>query len=134
MIRNDRDLKVTDRTRIQRILNILEEVDMKSPQLIKTKDNMFWSGEATSNAVKEWFASFSEASEKYVREKSDADIHQSSAIEYIRINQIFLKNEKLRFADYLPKEFMDQIDKINFQLIIDNKANSLIEVLNLIKD
>lgn len=55
MIRDDRDCIVVPRYKIKHLLQIVEEIDMKSPELIKEGDNLYWVGTPTLLVLSEWF-------------------------------------------------------------------------------
>jgi hypothetical protein len=56
MIEADRNNEVVDRTKIRRLFRILEEIDIKVPELKKKPDGtLFWIGEKTKIALSDWF-------------------------------------------------------------------------------
>jgi hypothetical protein len=55
MIKDDRDCSVAARYKIKHLLQIFEEIDMKSPELIKEGDNLYWVGNPTLVVLTEWF-------------------------------------------------------------------------------
>jgi hypothetical protein len=56
MIEADRNNEVVDLTKIKRVFRILEEIDLKNPELKKKPDGtLFWIGERTNSALRDWF-------------------------------------------------------------------------------
>jgi hypothetical protein len=55
MIKDDRDCIVVPRYKIKHLLQIIEEIDMKNPELIKEGDNLYWIGTPSLGVLSEWF-------------------------------------------------------------------------------
>jgi len=128
MIRQDRDCQIVDRTKIKKMLKILEDVDIKLPELNRANEEYFWSGDSTYVVMKEWFASLVIETKNYISEKSKREISKLSAPEYTRSCLKYLVEEKERCDEYILKEFHNKINEINFKHLIEENAKELCKV------
>ncbi len=128
MIKDDRDCQIVDRTKIKRMLKIIEDVDIKTPELNRANDQYFWSGESTHLVMNEWFTSLTQETKNYINEKSKREISKLSAPEYTRSCLKYLDEEKQRCEEYILKKFHNQIDTINFRHMIEENAKELCKV------
>ena len=128
MIKEDRDCQIIDRTKIKRMLKILEDVDIKNPELNRTNEEYFWSGDSSILVMKEWFGSLVVDTKNYIADKSKREISQLSAPEYTRSCLKYLVEEKERCEEYIMKEFHNRINEINFKSLIEENAKELCKV------
>jgi len=128
MIRQDRDCQIVDRTKIKKMLKILEDVDIKLPELNRANEEYFWSGDSTYVVMKEWFASLVIETKNYISEKSKREISKLSTPEYTRSCLKYLVEEKERCDEYILKEFHNKINEINFKHLIEENAKELCKV------
>jgi hypothetical protein len=134
MIRDDRECQIVDRIKIKRTLKILEDVDIKNPELNRANDEYFWSGESTNVVMKEWFASFVTDTKSYINDKSKREISKLSAPEYTKSCLKYLEEEKQRNQEYIWKEFHGKINEINYKYLIEESAKELCKVNKNFKD
>lgn len=130
MIKEDRDCQIVDRTKIKRMMKIIEDVDIKNPELNRSNEQYFWSGDSTNNMIREWFTSFLIDTKNYICDKAKREISSSSAPEYTRSCLKYLEEEKQRCDEYIAKEFHQKINETNFKYLIEENAKELCKVLS----
>jgi hypothetical protein len=115
------------------MLKILEDVDIKNPELNRVNEEYFWSGESTYSVLREWFNSFLADTKTYVNDKSKREIGKFSAPEYTKSCLKYLEEEKLRCDEYIMKEFHGKINECNYKYLIEESAKELCKVNTKIK-
>lgn len=132
MIRDDRECQIVDRTKIIRMLKIVEDIDIKNPELNRANEQYFWSGDGTNNMLKEWFNTLITESKNYINDKTKREISKYSAPEYTRSCLKYLQEEKQRCEEYIRTEFHPKINEINFKYMIEENAKELCKVIAII--
>jgi len=152
-IKNDRDenpdnFNLLGRAGLKKFFQMLTEIDYSNEITIKfEKNNYFWDGEHKENKektlsssenssclsnsiLKEWFSSFINQTEDYIRNKTISDINSNmTSNEYISKYLKYLKQEDERKNDYIYPKYHKQLDDINFKYIIEDNIDKLAEVL-----
>lgn len=129
LIKEDRDCNVIYRYKIKNVLKIIEEVDLKNPEIAKDNDRFFWSGESINEFIKEWYTKFfSKDTDSYVSIKAKNAIQSMSAPEYIRTSLKYLEEEQQRKNEYINKSFWTDLDGINNKHFIEANAKILSEM------
>jgi hypothetical protein len=132
MIKDDRDCKIVDRSKIKKTLKIFDDLDIKNPELNIANDLYFWNGDTTNIVLKEWFNSFLSDSKNYLNEKAKNEISKLSAPEYTKSCLKFLEEEKERCNEYFWKEFHVKIFEINYKYLIEDCSKELCKVFCLL--
>ena len=66
LIKEDRECNVIYRYKIKNLLKIIEEVDLKDPEILKENDKLIWTGTHEDQYIKEWFnGSFTKETKNY---------------------------------------------------------------------
>jgi hypothetical protein len=125
MIKDDREGQIVDRSKIKKMLKIIEDIDIKSPELNRANDEYFWTGESTNLMIREWFSNFLADTKNYIQEKTKREISSLSAPEYTKLSLKYLEDEKQRCDEYINKEFHNQINQVNYKYIIEDNAREL---------
>ena len=135
LIKDDRNGNKESRPKIRAVLNIIDNLDLISPIIIKEKDNIVWMAEKGSESENlrefgdKWYnETFSKETIKFAKDKAENDIHGKSAPEYIKSQLQYLEEENDRKNDYINKNYHSDIDKINYKILIGEKAESLAEM------
>jgi len=128
MIRDDRECQVVDRTKIMKMLKILEDLDIKVPELNRTNEGYFWSGESTNVVMKEWFACLLADTKQYISEKAQREITKLSAPEYTKSCLKYLEEEKQRCDEYIMKESHQKINEVNYKHLIEETSKDICKV------
>ena len=132
LIKDDRNLNTESRPKIKAALNIIDNLDLYSPQIMKENKKIVWMAEkGTENKnLREfgdkWYdETFSIETQKFAKDKAEDDIHRMSAPEYILSQLKYLDEENDRKNDYINPNYHSDIDIINHKILIGEKAEEL---------
>ena len=132
LIKDDRNLNTESRPKIKAVLNIIDNLDLYSPQIMKENKKIVWMAEkGTENKnLREfgdkWYnETFSIETQKFAKDKAEDDIHRMSAPEYILSQLKYLDEENDRKNDYINPNYHSDIDIINHKILIGEKAEEL---------
>ena len=132
LIKDDRNLNTESRHKTKAVLNIIDNLDLISPQIMKENKKMVWmaeKGTEDKNLRKfgdKWYnETFSNETINFAKEKAEADIQRMSAPEYILSQLKYLDEENERKSDYINPNYHSDIDKINHKILIGEKAEEL---------
>ncbi len=128
IIKEDRDGMVVQRYKIKNILRIFEDIDMKNPDLVKTKDDLYWTGTHVFGVINNWFKDhFLVATELYISQKSARFIASYSAPEYIKEAMKYLDEEDNRKSEYIMQKnnFHERINQVNLKYMVENNAKTI---------
>ena len=132
LIKDDRNGNIDSRPKIKTVLNIIDNLDLISPKIVKENSKITWMAEAGTEGknLKEfgdkWYnETFSKETTKFAKDKANADIHSMSAPEYIVSQLKYLDEENVRKRDYINANYHNDIDKINSKYLIGENAEEL---------
>ena len=125
MINDHRDGKTVDVSKIIRVIEVLEMIDLKSPVLQKNEDNFKWTGIHVNEQLIDWFKYFLISTEKYITNKFKKEITNLSAPEYVKSSLKYLSEEEERKNLFIKDFFHDKLDATNTKIIIDNHSRTL---------
>lgn len=129
LIREDRECNVVYRYKIKNILNIMEDIDIKNPEIIKEQNKILWKGDPDYSHIKEWFyGSFSKETTYYATQKGKDAISSMDAYEYITSILKYLTEEDKRKNEYINKTFWDDLDLINNKAFLGENTKVLSEM------
>ncbi len=128
MITDDREENQIDRTKIKRCLQVLEDLDIITPQVEVINSEFAWTGEKNLTVYKQWFKTFEKCTAHFVKNKGLTEISNFSALEYIRSNQKYLNYENERKNFYIHKSHHSDIDQINYKYLIVDHLGTLLRV------
>ena len=132
LIKDDRNLNTESRPKIKAVLNIIDNLDLYSPQIMKENKKIVWMAEKGTEDKNlrefgdKWYKeTFSIETQKFVKDKAEDDIHRMSAPEYILSQLKYLDEENDRKNDYINPNYHSDIDIINHKILIGEKAEEL---------
>lgn len=129
LIKEDRDCNVIYRYKIKNVLRIIEDVDLKNPEIAKDNDRLFWTGDSVNEFIKEWYNKFfTKETESYASIKAKNAIQSMSAPEYIKTSLKYLEEEQQRKNEYINKAFWLDLDGINNKHFVEANAKILSEM------
>ena len=128
LIKEEKNGKKEYKTKIQRIMKIISELDIIKPKINKIND-CIWE-EKNKNYEnplihqKKWFELYKKITIKYVIQKGENDTKKYSNEEYLNIEIKYIKEEIERQNNYINKIFHDELNNIFFlHLIKDYMIN-----------
>ena len=133
LIKDDRDGKIEQRSKIKFILKMVDTLDFGNPQIIKENNKISWISEKNNtinNNKKEyknnWFENyFVKDTIIYAETKAKKEIQNMSAPEYINSQLKYLEEEEMRKIEYINPIYHLRINTINYLYLIGEKANEL---------
>ena len=132
LIKDDRNLNTESRPKIKAVLNIIDNLDLYSPQIMKENTKIVWMAEKGTEDKNlrefgdKWYnETFSIETQKFAKDKAEDDIHRMSAPEYILSQLKYLDEENDRKNDYINPNYHSDIDIINHKILIGEKAEEL---------
>ena len=132
LIKDDRNLNTESRPKIKAVLNIIDNLDLYSPQIMKENTKIVWMAEKGTEDKNlrefgdKWYnETFSIETQKFAKDKAENDIHRMSAPEYILSQLKYLDEENDRKNDYINPNYHSDIDIINHKILIGEKAEEL---------
>lgn len=129
LIKEDRECNVIYRHKIKNVLKIIEEIDLKEPEIVKEGDKLLWTGSHEDAFIREWFnGSFKKETIKYVNTKGINAINSMSAQEYIKTILKYLDEEDQRKMEYINKIFWSELDDINSNAFVTENTKTLSEM------
>ena len=132
LIKDDRNCNTESRPKIKTVLNIIDNLDLFSPKIVRENSKIVWMAEkgTEGKSLREfgdrWYNdTFSKETVKFAKDKANADIHSMSAPEYILSELKYLDEENIRKNDYINANYHNDIDKINRRFLIGENAEEL---------
>ena len=132
LIKDDRNGNIESRPKIKAVLNIIDNLDLFSPDIDKYNYKILWIAEKGTECKNlrefgdRWYnGTFSEETTKFAKEKANSDIDSLSAYEYILSQLKYLNEENDRKSDYINANYHNEIDKINRKYLIGENAKEL---------
>ena len=135
LIKDDRNCDLHDlhsRNKIKIILQIISDIDIQKPKIIKENNKIFWVLEdrVDDNYEKiyqdKWYYNhFRNDTIKFAKEKGYMDIQKMYAPDYISEQLKYLEEEKIRQAEYINIKYHHLINEINYQYLIGENSQEL---------
>jgi uncharacterized protein YutE (UPF0331/DUF86 family) len=132
LIKEDRNCNIESRPKIKTILKILYDIDLDNPKIVKENNKISWVAEkgveTRNNATTyqdKWFQHFSIETNKFAKDKGNADIHNMSAPEYIVSQLKFIDEESVRETEYINPKYHPKINEIIYKFLIGENAEEL---------
>ena len=141
LIKEEREGNMIYRNTIKTIMKIINDMDIIKPKITKNKDSSAsWIETNTNNLdnkfiyQKRWFENFKEKTIKYVQEKADKGINNSTIPEYISNSLKYINEEYERQNSYINKIFHNDINNINYEYLIKKNMNKISDMNTGIKN
>ena len=132
LIREERNGNNEYRFKINTIMKTIQSMDFKKPKIKKiseTSNNWEAVGSAIElNYQRKWFDNFKKETIRYIKNKAEKDIKNYSAPEYIKCELKYLKEEDERLDSYVYGGFHKEIKDINYEYLIKNNSQSLVDM------
>ena len=134
LIREERNGNKEHRLKITYIMKLLSYLDFQMPEINKeSSTKIYWEEKGNSqNKIhyqSKWYNDyFKEETIKYIKNKSERDIKNNSAPEYVKCELKYIKEEEEREKEYINQTFHPDIDNINYEYLIKNNMNQLVEM------
>ena len=132
LIKEDRNCNTESRNKIKIILKIIYDIDLSAPKIIKEKNKICWiqdggvSNRDETQYQDVWFDKyFQSETNKFAKDKANADIHNMSAPEYIISQLKYLDEEEIRQNEYINPKYKSKINEINYKFLIGENAQEL---------
>ena len=113
-------------------MKTIQSMDFKKPKIQKiSKISKNWQavGDVIElNYQKKWFNKFKIETIKYIKNKAEKDIKNYSAPEYIKCELKYLSEENERLDSYVYGDFHQVIKSINYEYLIKNNAQALVDM------
>ena len=138
IIKKERNDKTEYKQKIQRIIEIISNMDIIKPKIIKT-NNCIWEekNQNLGNQLiyqQKWFELYQKEIIKFVKEKYENDIEKYSYKEYFYIEIKYINEEIKRQNNYLTEKFHNKLNKIFYDLLIRDYMRNQKEVKRLFED
>ena len=144
LIRDERNGNMEHRLKINSIMKTITFLDYEKPKIVKSSaTKMIWE-ETIKEADKknteiayqnEWYHEyFKKETIKYIKNKSERDIKNNSAPEYVKCALKYINEEYERENTYINIKFHDDINNINYEHLIKNNMNQIAEMDTGIKN
>ena len=144
LIRDERNGNMEHRLKINSIMKTITFLDYEKPKIVKSSaTKMIWE-ETIKEADKknteiayqnEWYHEyFKKETIKYIKNKSERDIKNNSAPEYVKCALKYINDEYERENVYINIKFHDDINNINYEHLIKNNMNQIAEMDTGIKN
>ena len=136
LIREERNGNKEHRMKISYIMKTLNYLDFIKPDIAKITDTKItWIEKTEEESNKKfpyqhkWYNDyFKQETIRYIKNKSEKDIKNNSAPEYVQCELKYLNEENERENNYIKEEFHNDINNINYEYLIKNNMNQLIEM------
>ena len=144
LIRDERNGNMEHRLKINSIMKTITFLDYEKPKIVKSSaTKMIWE-ETIKEADRkntevayqnEWYHEyFKKETIKYIKNKSERDIKNNSAPEYVKCALKYINDEYERENVYININFHDDINNINYEYLIKNNMNQIAEMDTGIKN
>ena len=144
LIRDERNGNMEHRLKINSIMKTITFLDYEKPKIVKSSaTKMIWE-ETIKEADRkntdllyqnEWYHDyFKKETIKYIKNKSERDIKNNSAPEYVKCALKYINDEYERENVYINIKFHDDINNINYEHLIKNNMNQIAEMDTGIKN
>ena len=144
LIRDERNGNMEHRLKINSIMKTITFLDYEKPKIVKSSaTKMIWE-ETIKEADRknteiayqnEWYHEyFKKETIKYIKNKSERDIKNNSAPEYVKCALKYINDEYERENVYINIKFHDDINNINYEHLIKNNMNQIAEMDTGIKN
>lgn len=124
LIKQDRNGNKESRNKIKSVMRILNDIDINEPKIRKHGNEYLWfpdNYDSTYIYQNEWYEKyFKEETIQFAKEKAEKEIKANSVIEFILSQLKYLEEEKERLKDYINEKYHDNINKINYQYLLEN--------------
>jgi len=125
LIKEERNGKTEYRQRIQKVMEMISNMDIIKPKIIKLNENNSFGWEEKIKDInnpliyqRRWFELYKKMTGEYLHEKYKNDIEKYSIQEYLNIEIKFINEEIERQNNYINKIFHEDLnDKLFFYLI-----------------
>ena len=135
LIRDERNGNNEFRIKLISIMKTLQCMDYNKPRILKISEtSKNWQEEEKDTAkIKltyqdEWFKYFESETIKYIRNKSERDIKNNSAPEYVKCELKYLDEEDERLDSYVYGGYHARIKEINYEYLIKNNAQQIVDM------
>ena len=132
LIREERNGNNEYRFKINAIMKTIQSMDFKKPKISKISEtSKNWdSVEQTIelNYQRRWFDKLKIETTKYIRNKAEKDIKNNSAPEYIKCELKYIEEERERLNSYVYGDFHNDINNINYEYLIKDNAQTLVDM------
>ena len=134
LIKDDRNSNnIIFREKIKKILNILNDIDLEKPKIIKENNNIFFISESHSTQKHTPYQDlffedyYIKETIEFAKNKGNADIKKMYAQEYIISQLKYLDEENKRQKEYINPKYHSTINEINYKYLIGAHAEELAE-------
>jgi hypothetical protein len=134
LIRDERNGNMEHRQKIKAIMKTISSLDLVKPKIHKKSATSFtWLEMAKDHKENreyqdKWYDNFKKETKKYLNNKSDKDIKNSSAPEYVKCQLKYLNEEEERQESYIYKAYHNDLRNINYEYLIRRNMNTLVEM------
>ena len=134
LIRDERNGNMEHRQKIKAIMKTISSLDLVKPKIHKKSATSFtWLEMAKDHKENreyqdKWYDNFKKETKKYLNNKSDKDIKNSSAPEYVKCQLKYLSEEEERQESYINKAYHNDLRNINYEYLIRRNMNTLVEM------
>jgi cullin 3 len=126
------------RLKINSIMKTITFLDYEKPKIVKSSaTKMIWEEKMKESEKKQdklfyqntWYNDyFKQETKKYIKNKSERDIKNNSAPEYVKCALKYINEEYERENTYINIKFHDDINNINYEYLIANNMNQIAEM------
>ena len=130
LIKQDRNGNNETRNKIKSVMKILNDMDIKEPQITSEKKQGIWIPDKNNSEPynhftyfyqNEWFEKFfKDETIQFAKEKAEKEIAANSPFEFILSQLKYIEEEKERQREYINEKYNDSINKINYQFLLGN--------------
>ena len=135
LIREERNGNMEHRLKITTIMKTLTYLDFMKPEIVKySATKIIWNEKSTNIDNKipyqhKWYDNyFKQETTRYVKNKSERDIKNNSAPEYVKCELKYINEEYERQNSYINAVFHNDINDINYAFLIKNNMNAIAEM------
>ena len=135
LIREERNGNMEHRLKITTIMKTLTYLDFMKPEIVKySATKIIWNEKSTNIDNKipyqhKWYDNyFKQETTRYVKNKSERDIKNNSAPEYVKCELKYINEEYERQNSYINAVFHNDINDINYAFLIKNNMNTIAEM------
>ena len=134
LIREERNGNIEHRQKIKTIMKTISFLDFKKPKINKLSATAItWTEMAKDQKESltyqdKWYDNFKKETKKYLNNKSEKDIKNNSAPEYVKCELKYLEEEEEREKNYINKVYHNDINNINYEYLIRKNMQTLVEM------
>ena len=135
LIREERNGNMEHRLKITTIMKTLTYLDFMKPEIVKySATKIIWNEKSTNIDNKipyqhKWYDNyFKQETTRYVKNKSERDIKNNSAPEYVKCELKYINEEYERQNSYINAVFHNDINDINYTFLLKNNMNTIAEM------